>query len=47
VREVSPLTKCKSGWTANQVRDERPAVSSRDVTQVSAGGTEAAGGQCS
>lgn len=34
-------------WPANQVREERPAVSSRDVTQVYAGGTETAGGQCS
>lgn len=47
VREAAPLTKCKSGQTTNQVREERPAVSSHDVTQVSAGGTEAAGGQCS
>lgn len=44
---ASPLTKCKSGPTANQVRQERPAVSSRDVTQVPAGGVEGVGGQCS
>lgn len=40
-------SEIRSGPTANQVRKERPAVSSRDVTQVPAAGTEGAGGQCS
>lgn len=44
---ASPFAKCKSGPTAKQARQERPAVSSRDVTQVPAGGAEGVGGQCS
>lgn len=47
-RERLPLSRnAKVLGLQTQVREERPAVSLRDVTQVSAGGAEAAGGQCS